>query len=145
MICTTRFHDLIGVSIVLIWRKWSCISRLWRLSGIPCKHAISAIFIQNQVPGDYVHQYYRVDTYKKVYEPAILGINCDMLWGQTMFTPPLPHNFRRRGRQEEGKWMSVQENRRTRYHAKRCSRLGDNKLQSGAVNIDNQVTMYQNV
>ncbi|KAL0366772.1 UNVERIFIED_CONTAM: hypothetical protein Sradi_3567300 [Sesamum radiatum] len=42
-----------------------------------------------------VHPYYNVDTYKTVYEPAILPISGEMLWTETGFIPPLPPNFGR--------------------------------------------------
>ncbi|KAL2235316.1 UNVERIFIED_CONTAM: hypothetical protein Sindi_1263800, partial [Sesamum indicum] len=73
----------------------TCTCRLWQLSGIPCKHACSAIFNQNLQPEDMVHPYYNVDTYKSVYEPAILPISGEMLWSETGFIPPLPPNFGR--------------------------------------------------
>ncbi|KAL0435074.1 UNVERIFIED_CONTAM: hypothetical protein Sradi_0215300 [Sesamum radiatum] len=73
----------------------TCTCRLWQLSGIPCKHACSAIFNQNLQPEEMVHPYYNVDTYKTVYEPTILPINGEMLWTETGFIPPLPPNFGR--------------------------------------------------
>ncbi|KAL0360085.1 UNVERIFIED_CONTAM: hypothetical protein Sradi_3693000 [Sesamum radiatum] len=50
----------------------TCTCRHWQLSGIPCKHACSAIVNQNLKPEDMVHAYYNVEIYKAVYEPAIL-------------------------------------------------------------------------
>ncbi|KAL0303085.1 UNVERIFIED_CONTAM: hypothetical protein Sradi_6176600 [Sesamum radiatum] len=75
--------------------KRSCTCRLWQLSGVPCKHACSAIFNQGLMPEDMVHAYYNVETYKLVYEPAILPISGEMLWSETSFIPPLPPNFGR--------------------------------------------------
>lgn len=43
--------------------KMSCTCRTWELSGIPCKHAISAIF-NPKMPEDYAYSYYSVHTYK---------------------------------------------------------------------------------
>ncbi|KAL2226681.1 UNVERIFIED_CONTAM: hypothetical protein Sindi_2026800 [Sesamum indicum] len=40
-----------------------------------------------------VHPYYNVDTYKSVYEPAILPISGEMLWAEIGFIPPLHPNF----------------------------------------------------
>ncbi|KAG8372441.1 hypothetical protein BUALT_Bualt12G0066500 [Buddleja alternifolia] len=63
------------------WKSRLCpkistiIEKKWGLSGIPCKHAISAIFDQRDVPEDYVDECYSVDTYKRVYAPGIMGIN----------------------------------------------------------------------
>ncbi|KAL0444785.1 UNVERIFIED_CONTAM: hypothetical protein Slati_2201200 [Sesamum latifolium] len=45
------------------------------------------------MPEDIVHPYYNVETYKLVYEPAILPISGEMLWSETSFIPPLPINF----------------------------------------------------
>ncbi|KAL0294845.1 UNVERIFIED_CONTAM: hypothetical protein Sradi_6864700 [Sesamum radiatum] len=73
----------------------TCTCRLWKLSGIPCKHACSAIFNQNLQPEDMRHPYYNVETYKQVYEPAILSISGETLWTETGFIPPLPPNFGR--------------------------------------------------
>ncbi|KAL0398119.1 UNVERIFIED_CONTAM: hypothetical protein Sradi_2155200 [Sesamum radiatum] len=75
--------------------KRTCTCRIWQLTGIPCKHACSAIFNQNLMPEDMVHPYYNVDTYKQVYEPAILPISGEMLWSETLFIPPMPPNFGR--------------------------------------------------
>ncbi|KAL0332737.1 UNVERIFIED_CONTAM: hypothetical protein Scaly_2175200 [Sesamum calycinum] len=71
----------------------TCTCRIWQLSGIPCKHACSAIFNQNLQPEDMVHPYYNVDTYKQVYEHAILPISGQTLWNETGLVPPLPPNF----------------------------------------------------
>ncbi|KAK4388416.1 hypothetical protein Sango_2448200 [Sesamum angolense] len=73
----------------------TCTCRIWQLSGIPCKHACSAIFNQNLQPEDMVHPYYNVDTYKQVYEHAILPISGQTLWNETGLVPPLPPNFGR--------------------------------------------------
>ncbi|KAL0431476.1 UNVERIFIED_CONTAM: hypothetical protein Sradi_0773600 [Sesamum radiatum] len=74
----------------------TCTCRMWQLTGIPCKHGCSAIFHQNLMPEDMVNPYYHVDTYKQVYEPAILPISGEMLWVETNFIPPLPPHFGRR-------------------------------------------------
>ncbi|KAL7243203.1 hypothetical protein ACSBR1_015588 [Camellia fascicularis] len=42
-------------------RKCSC--RMWDFSGIPCKHAVSSIFVQREKPEDYVHPYYSKQHY----------------------------------------------------------------------------------
>ncbi|KAL0342265.1 UNVERIFIED_CONTAM: hypothetical protein Scaly_1889100 [Sesamum calycinum] len=88
----------------------TCTCRIWQLSGIPCKHACSAIFNQNLQPEDMVHPYYNVDTYKQVYEHAILPISGQTLWNETGLVPPLPPNFGRGSgdlqEQETGSLMS---------------------------------------
>ncbi|KAH6757164.1 hypothetical protein C2S53_014804 [Perilla frutescens var. hirtella] len=44
----------------------SCDCRQWDLSGIPCKHAISAIHAEGKLPEEYVHNCYSVETYMAV-------------------------------------------------------------------------------
>lgn len=75
--------------------EMSCTCRRWQLSGIPCKHAISAIYNQGHMPHDYVDSFYTVDCYKKIYEHAILGVNGQGLWTESLYIPPLPPNFGR--------------------------------------------------
>ncbi|KAL0378955.1 UNVERIFIED_CONTAM: hypothetical protein Sradi_3201000, partial [Sesamum radiatum] len=69
---------------------------MWQLIGIPCKHGCNAISHQNLMPENMVNPYYHVDTYKQVYEPAILPISGEMLWVETSFIPPLPPQFGKR-------------------------------------------------
>ncbi|KAL0368060.1 UNVERIFIED_CONTAM: hypothetical protein Scaly_1024900 [Sesamum calycinum] len=73
----------------------SCSCRKWQLSGIPCKHACYAIYHQKQDPIDYVADCYSVDTYRKVYEPAIQPMSHEGLWSKSLIIPPLPPNFGR--------------------------------------------------
>ncbi|CAH9122301.1 unnamed protein product [Cuscuta epithymum] len=73
----------------------SCSCRGWGLSGIPCKHAISAIYNQDEDPEDYVHECYTVEVYKSIYQHVILGINGEELWDKSNYIPPLPPNFGR--------------------------------------------------
>lgn len=72
-------------------RKCSC--RKWELTGIPCKHACSAIWCRNEEPETYVHNCYHVSTYLKVYETLIYGLNGPELWPESTLKPPLPPNF----------------------------------------------------
>ncbi|KAK4388192.1 hypothetical protein Sango_2425800 [Sesamum angolense] len=69
----------------------------WDLSGIPCKHAISAIFCQGENIENYTHQCYRVEKYLKVYEHAILPINGRKEWKKSDFVPPVPSNPVKKG------------------------------------------------
>ncbi|KAI3446911.1 hypothetical protein Pfo_003576 [Paulownia fortunei] len=100
--------------------KWSCTCRMWGLSGIPCKHAICAIFNQNQLSDDFVHLCYTVETYKKVYEHAIMGISGEQLWGEIMFIPPLPPNSGRgvgrpsKARRREPDEVNVKQKKRSK-------------------------------
>ncbi|KAL0326461.1 UNVERIFIED_CONTAM: hypothetical protein Sradi_5215400 [Sesamum radiatum] len=80
----------------------TCTCRIWQLLGIPCKHACSAIFNQNLQPEDMVHPYYNVDTYKQVYEHAILPISGQTLWTETGFHSTLASKLWKRPRRPVG-------------------------------------------
>ncbi|KAL8456384.1 hypothetical protein ACS0TY_034555 [Phlomoides rotata] len=75
----------------------TCTCRAWQLCGIPCTHVACAILGENMDPEDFVHQYYSVDMYKEAYKYPIFGISYDALWGPTLYIPPLPTNFGRKG------------------------------------------------
>ncbi|KAL0419564.1 UNVERIFIED_CONTAM: hypothetical protein Sradi_1369900 [Sesamum radiatum] len=74
----------------------SCSCRKWQLSGIPCKHVCCAIYHQKQDPKDYVADCYSVDTYRRVYKPAILPMSHEGMWSESCIIPPIPPNFGRR-------------------------------------------------
>jgi hypothetical protein len=46
----------------------------WQLNGIPCPHAISAIYVHQEVPEQYVSEWYWMDTFRKSYAPDIYPI-----------------------------------------------------------------------
>ncbi|KAG8374557.1 hypothetical protein BUALT_Bualt10G0007800 [Buddleja alternifolia] len=90
----------------------SCSCRRWDLSGIPCKHGMSAICDQALNPEDFVHEYYSVNSYNRVYQHAILPVNGQRLWPKTGYIPPLPPNFgRRAGRPSSARRMEPDEPR----------------------------------
>ncbi|KAL3640152.1 hypothetical protein CASFOL_015120 [Castilleja foliolosa] len=77
----------------------SCTCRRWQLTGIPCRHAISAIWCRKEEPVWYVNKFYTVETYKMAYNGSILGINGPELWPIIDLPPPLPpHVLKKSGR-----------------------------------------------
>ncbi|KAK8988249.1 hypothetical protein V6N11_023724 [Hibiscus sabdariffa] len=68
--------------------KISC--RKWDLSGIPCAHAISAIWFNKEHPEAYVDACYTVDTQKKIYEETINPIRGKTSWPSSTFIPKPP-------------------------------------------------------
>ncbi|KAL2232618.1 UNVERIFIED_CONTAM: hypothetical protein Sindi_1441800, partial [Sesamum indicum] len=74
----------------------TCSCRKWELSGIPCKHAISAIFNEKDDPEDYIDGCYSVIAYKRIYASAIMPMGGENQWNETCFIPPLPPKFGRR-------------------------------------------------
>ncbi|XP_028112499.1 uncharacterized protein LOC114310647 [Camellia sinensis] len=62
-------------------RKCSC--RMWDLTGMPCKHAISSTYIQREKPEDYVHPYYSKHHYLVAYNSMIHPVPCQHDWIKT--------------------------------------------------------------
>ncbi|XVF84284.1 hypothetical protein PTKIN_Ptkin17bG0024600 [Pterospermum kingtungense] len=56
-------------------KKKSCNCRGWQLSGIPCAHAVYAIWHDGGDPDDYSHNYYSPQTFMKSYQYALQPIN----------------------------------------------------------------------
>lgn len=51
-----------------------CICRKWYISGIPCKHALSAIFTNRHQAESYVHMYHSKETYLLLYHHVIVPV-----------------------------------------------------------------------
>ncbi|KAG5589538.1 hypothetical protein H5410_040052 [Solanum commersonii] len=79
-------YELIGASITDIWAidllNIKCSYRKWNLTGLPCKHAIAAIWAKNDEINSYIDDYYKVETYRRIYEFAILPMNGQSMWPQ---------------------------------------------------------------
>ncbi|KAG8372627.1 hypothetical protein BUALT_Bualt12G0086300 [Buddleja alternifolia] len=72
--------------------NWTCSCTKWELSGIPCKHALSAIHTQRLDPDDFVHPCYHVETYARVYSHFICPVNGPDKWKKTGKGDILPPN-----------------------------------------------------
>ncbi|KAL0385652.1 UNVERIFIED_CONTAM: hypothetical protein Sradi_2959500 [Sesamum radiatum] len=92
------------------------------------------------MPENYVHEYYSVDTYKRVYAHAIMGISGEILWDKSLYIPPLPPNFGRgpgrpssaRRREPDEPIRNQKENIRlkrqqTTLHCRACGEPGHNQ------------------
>ncbi|KAK4391944.1 hypothetical protein Sango_1972200 [Sesamum angolense] len=64
-------------------QQHTCTCRKWDLTGIPCKHGMSAICSQSLEPQDFVNPCYSVETFLEVYKHAILPVNGPQLWTKT--------------------------------------------------------------
>ncbi|KAG5581403.1 hypothetical protein H5410_052030 [Solanum commersonii] len=86
--------EITGASIMDNWavdlEKRTCSCRKWSLTGIPCKHTIAAIWANREDTLDYVHDSYKVETYRKIYENAIFPMNDPQMWPKSNKLPPLP-------------------------------------------------------
>ncbi|XP_073269882.1 uncharacterized protein [Primulina huaijiensis] len=70
--------------------RMTCSCRKWDLTGIPCEHAVCAIWCKQENPEAYVHRFYSVLKYKQCYSRFIMPINGPALWPECQLTPPLP-------------------------------------------------------
>ncbi|GJZ71931.1 mutator type transposase [Tanacetum coccineum] len=76
----------------------TCSCRKWEISGIPCKHAIAAIHDMADngndvgIPEDWVHDSYKLATWKAVYSHKVNPVNGRELWSKfdcpTTLLPP---------------------------------------------------------
>ncbi|CAL9003283.1 unnamed protein product [Prunus brigantina] len=75
-------------------RANTCSCRRWDLCGIPCPHAISAIFHRNEDIKDYVDKLYKKDAYLKTYRPIIGPVPSIDQWPRSGLPAIKPPNFR---------------------------------------------------
>ncbi|KAL8535900.1 hypothetical protein ACS0TY_011519 [Phlomoides rotata] len=69
------------------------------MTGIPCVHAIRAIYCQGLNPEDFTHPCYKVSTCKTAYDSCIMPMNGRSEWTPTGIIPPLyPKTVRSIGR-----------------------------------------------
>ena len=61
----------------------TCGCRRWDMTGIPCSHAISAIYKSYQHPEDFVHDFFKKDMYKEAYAPVIQPVPGQDQWTKT--------------------------------------------------------------
>ncbi|KAJ9548454.1 hypothetical protein OSB04_020997 [Centaurea solstitialis] len=81
--------------------KKTCACRKWELTGIPCKHAVAAIWYSAVNGGEvdflekWLHPYYHLDTWRKMYAFKIKPVNGRSMWPTTncpiKITPPKHH------------------------------------------------------
>nr|XP_011459364.1 PREDICTED: uncharacterized protein LOC105349940 [Fragaria vesca subsp. vesca] len=74
-------------------RTYTC--RRWDLCGIPCKHAISAIYLKREDPDDYVSRCYLKTTYMSIYNNLIQPVNSMDLWSRGEDPPIQPPQYSR--------------------------------------------------
>ncbi|XP_060196681.1 uncharacterized protein LOC132626000 [Lycium barbarum] len=101
-------YEILGATITDNWavdlENKSCSCRKWSLTGIPCKHAIAAIWAKKDNILDYVHDCYNVETYRRIYENSVLPMNGPQMWPKSSKVPPLPPRVikdNKRGRKQK--------------------------------------------
>ncbi|VVA41710.1 PREDICTED: transposon, partial [Prunus dulcis] len=91
---TYQVTHMYGGEFVVDLRARTCSCRRWDLCGIPCGHAISAIFQRDESPIDYVDECYKPATYMKSYGPMIYPIPSMDQWAKSGHPPIHPPTVR---------------------------------------------------
>ena len=68
----------------------TCTCRMWQLSGIPCPHAVAAIFYINKHPDQYVPHWFRKGLYKETYSYHLEPVQGMNQWPPNSLNKPLP-------------------------------------------------------
>ncbi|XP_028122043.1 uncharacterized protein LOC114319235 [Camellia sinensis] len=93
-----------GEQYKLDLQAWTCGYRKWDLSGIPCAYVVAAAKFLGQEPEKYVHQYYKVEPYLKMYDNMLTPINFREMWPRTEYAKVLPLDVKKRaGRPKQNK------------------------------------------
>ncbi|KAL4566065.1 hypothetical protein LXL04_030175 [Taraxacum kok-saghyz] len=113
--------------------SWYCTCRLWELPGVPCVHAIAAMYFDQQNPEDFINPVFSIEKFKSSYDTFIQPMNGSNLWHTTPYEKPLPPISRRMpGRPTVNKKRHASENDNRRpgkrtVWCKNCQQFGHNK------------------
>jgi hypothetical protein len=90
-----------GYKCVVDLSNNTCVCRRWELTGMPCQHAVAALWNkasngqQIGVLESYVSPVYRLEKWKEVYSFRVFPINGRSFWQKseipTVITPPVHH------------------------------------------------------
>ncbi|KAL7168831.1 hypothetical protein ACSBR2_033959 [Camellia fascicularis] len=75
--------DCYDTTNVVDLRERTCGCKDWDLTGIPCKHAISCIYLTREKPEAYVHNYFSKETYFRTYSFMINPMPREHDWIET--------------------------------------------------------------
>jgi hypothetical protein len=114
----------------------TCSCRAWDLTGIPCPHAICAIYHSRQNPEDVVDDYYHNSTYMQSYQFSLQPVRGEKMWpntGMSEVLPPIvrrmpgrPKKLRRREKDEPKKGKKLSR-KGTKMTCQTCGQVGHNK------------------
>ncbi|KAH0673933.1 hypothetical protein KY284_025020 [Solanum tuberosum] len=60
--------------------RWTCSCRVWQLKGIPCAHAVAAIYFKKCEPLDYIDNCYSKATYLRTYANVLQPVTNMEMW-----------------------------------------------------------------
>ncbi|XP_039143980.1 uncharacterized protein LOC120281132 [Dioscorea cayenensis subsp. rotundata] len=76
----------------------TCSCRKWQLTGVPCAHAISALYYNQDRPENYIDECYKVSTFLAIYSHILYPTQDRSCWpssNQSPMIPPPPVNNKR--------------------------------------------------
>ena len=124
-----------GAQFAVDMQKKYCTCRLWEVSGIPCCHAIAAIFMREEDPYNYLDRSYSRGLFFKIYENVLQPISGEDHWPSStmpVLDPPIP--VTQPGRPKKARRRDVSEGRdhgrrlrrRIVIHCRKCGEVGHN-------------------
>ncbi len=105
----------------------------WQLNGIPCPHAVCAIYLNKGKPENYVSHWYMMDTYRKSYASGICPMPGPDEWpvdeGVEPIEPPQPRKQRGRPKKQRKRGVNEQPDESIKVSRKgydvRCGNCGE--------------------
>ena len=73
--------------------EMTCSCRFWQLSGLPCPHAISCIYVASKAMEDYVAKCNFVEEYNKTYAHCLQPVEGKAFWPVSDTAKPLPPKY----------------------------------------------------
>ncbi|XP_020114544.1 uncharacterized protein LOC109728535 [Ananas comosus] len=112
-----------------------CVQHMqWDVTGVPCKHVVSAIFKQKLEPEEFVHKYFLEETYIRTYSQMIMPLPDSSMWPKVGIEPIMPLPYRRQlGRPKKVRKRAVDEPKKgtistegKKYRYKKCKEFRHN-------------------
>ena len=127
-----QVEDMYGGMFSVDLALWVCSCRKWELNGIPCSHAIAAIWSNREDPEKFVSKWYSKEYYLNAYSKQIFPIRNQEEWprsGKTEMVKPVGKI--QPGRPKKNRRLELEEiappgskRLRRRFQRMRCSGCG---------------------
>ncbi|XP_072085035.1 uncharacterized protein [Arachis hypogaea] len=73
----------------------TCTCNVWQLTGMPCRHAVAAMYKIGVNPEDFVHTWLTMDSIRATYAHTMKPVNSEEYWEPTDAPRPLPPPIKR--------------------------------------------------
>jgi hypothetical protein len=84
-----------GNTFIVDIAKRTCSCNFWDLVGIPCRHAVAAMSKRQQIPEEFVDDYYTRDAYERCYSFSVSALNGEDMWPDVKAEEMLPPSYKR--------------------------------------------------